>query len=329
MSYNSDSSSGGFNIFSRLSRDGKGVERETPVMDNPGIVNFFKLLGCKFNQIVMLNLMMVIGNFPIFFALAVMTGYFSVSSSAPAYTLFAQLNGALMHGGGAFASAVIGSYSLQSPITLLSTTDMIFLGIACLTIFTIGPVSVGATYILRNMVRQEPIFLISDFFYAIRRNLKQSIIYGVLDVIFIGFIAYDIVFFNLNFSSGFAVKVMFFASLCIAVLYMIMRMYIYTMMLTFDLGIVKLLKNALIFSVLGIKRNIVALLGCFAVIALNVLLLAIYYPIGVIVPFIIVFSLMMFITTYAAYPVIHKYMIAPYYDSDGNSRADAESANEE
>ena len=321
MSYNqnADPDSGGrFNIFSWMSRDGRGVEPgERPVMENPNIRNFFKLFGRKFNQIVTLNLMMVVGNFPIFFALAVMTGYFSYSSTSPAYTLFAQLNGAIMHGGGAFASAIAGSYSVQTPITVLSSTDHVFLALACLALLTFGPVMVGASYILRNIVREEPIFLLQDFFYAIRRNLRQSIIYGIMDVIIIAFIVYDIIFFNLNYHESIVVSMMFFAAIFLAVIYFIMRMYIYIMMLTFDLSILKLMKNSLIFTVLGIKRNIVAVLGCVLLVFLNSLLLGIYYPLGVIVPFVITFSLGLFMTAYAAYPVIDKYMIAPYYNKDG------------
>ena len=329
MSYNSEPDSGGrFNFFSWMSRDGRGVDPgERPVMENPGIKNFFKLFGRNFNRIVTLNLMMIVGNFPIFFALAVMTGYFSYSSTSPAYTLFAQLNGAMMHGGGAFASAIAGAYSVQSPITVLSTTDYVFLALTCLLLLTMGPVMVGSSYIMRNIVREEPIFMLHDFFYAIRRNLRQSILFGIADVLIIGFIAYDIVFFNVNYHTSIAVSIMFFAAIFLAVIYFIMRMYIYIMMLTFDLSILKILKNALIFTVLAIKRDAAALLGCALLVLINAALLSIYYPIGVILPFVIVFSLALFMTTYAAYPVIDKYMIAPYYKKNGSAEgSDAECA---
>lgn len=320
---------GRFNIFSWMTRDGAGVEPgEEPVMKNPSVKNFFKLFGRKFNQIITLNLMMIAGNFPIFFLFAMMTGYFSINTASPAYTLFAQLNGALGSTPSAYSAALFGSYSIQTPLTVLSTVDYVLIALSCLVLFTFGPVMVGSSYIMRNMVRQEPIFMKHDFFYAIKRNLKQSVIFGIMDVAIIFFIIYDIFFFNLNFSQSMAMKMMFFAAIFIAILYFFMRMYIYIMMLTFDLSIFKLLKNALIFTVLGIKRNACALIGTLAAVLLNFWLLAVYFPIGVILPFIITLSFTMFISAYCAYPVISKYMIEPYYGDDAISSEAAEESAE-
>lgn len=162
---------GRFNIFSWMTRDGAGVEPgEEPVMKNPSVKNFFKLFGRKFNQIITLNLMMIAGNFPIFFLFAMMTGYFSINTASPAYTLFAQLNGALGSTPSAYSAALFGSYSIQTPLTVLSTVDYVLIALSCLVLFTFGPVMVGSSYIMRNMVRQEPIFMKHDFFYAIKRQ---------------------------------------------------------------------------------------------------------------------------------------------------------------
>ncbi len=307
-----------FNFFSRMFGRRQGDdEREAPIMDSPGAGGFFKLVGRNFNKIVSLNLMAVVGNFPLFFILLVMTGWFSVNSTAPTFTLFAQLNGAATHGGDAFLSAIMGSYSMQSSITLLSGTDYILLALACMMLLTFGPVNVGLTYICRNMVRQEPVFLMHDFFYSIKRNIKQSLLFGIADGVILVLMGYNLVFFNINFSQIMSMSIMFFATIFMAILYFFMRMYIYIMMLTFDLGIGKLLKNALLFSVLGVKRNACALVGTAAVVALNVFMLLVYFPIGVILPFVITVSLVTFLTVYCAYPVISKYMIEPYYKKDG------------
>jgi len=176
---------------------------------------------------------------------------------------------------------------------------------------------VGSSYIMRNIMKQEHVFIWHDFFYAIKRNLKQSIIFGVMDVLIIFVLGYDIVLYNLNFSQSFLTAILFFAMICIALLYFFMRMYIYTMMLTFDLSIKKLLKNALLFSVLGVKRNFCALLGVAICVIVTLFLMTVVLPLGIIIPFVFLFAFLIYITTYCAYPVIHKYMIAPYYKSDG------------
>lgn len=293
---------------------------EKKVMEEPGFRNFFKLFGRNFGNIVSVNLMMMLGCLPLFFALLVIAGYFSHTSSAPLYTVFAPLYGALVQSPNAYSAAILAEFSIQSSVTLLSTVDYVLLGISALTVFTFGPVTVGATYIMRNTVRQEHVFIFHDFMYAIKRNIKQAILFGIADIAIILLLIYDIVLYNLNFSQSMLNAVMFFAMLCIAVLYFFMRMYIYPMMLTFDLSLRKLLKNALFFSVLGIKRNICALLAVAAVVIVTAILMTVVLPIGIVIPFVFLFSFLVYTTTYCAYPVIHKYMIAPYYKNDGTPR---------
>ena len=87
------------------------------------------------------------------------------------------------------------------------------------------------------------------------------------------------------------------------------------MLVTFNMKIGKILKNALIFTVLGIKRNIMALLGLAAVTAIAVGMIFLFLPMGlgvtIVLPLIYYLGVCCFITTYAAYPVIKKYMIDP------------------
>ncbi|MBQ7921677.1 MAG: DUF624 domain-containing protein [Clostridia bacterium] len=307
-----------FNLFSNLNKeDADGVSKdEEQIWENPNLPNFFKLLRRKLNQLLSVNILMIFGNFPLFFALFAMSGYLSIHSTSPYFSVFAPLQGVMHFDSSPATAALSNIFGIQSNITVLSTADYVLLALAALTLFTFGPVCVGTTYILRNMFRGEGIFLWHDFWYAIRRNIRQGLIYGIIDLLIIFLLAYDIFFFHLNFGNSTVLDMMFFASLVLAFLYFFMRMYIYLMMVTFDLSILKLLKNALLFTVLGVKRNIMALLGTLAVLAINYFLLALYFPLGVIMPFVIVFSLCSMIGVYAAYPKIKEIMIDPYYKSD-------------
>jgi len=304
-----------FNLFARKNNeDSDGVSKdEEQIWENPNLPNFFKFFWRKLNQILSVNLMMIFGNFPLFFALFAISGYASIHSTSPYYSVFAPLEGVLRFDTSPATAALVNIFGTQASITVLTTVDYVFLGLAALILFTFGPVCVGTTYILRNMFRGEGVFLWSDFFYAIRRNLKQALLYGILDLGIIVLLVYDIFFFNLNYGLNMVLNMMFFASICLAILYFFMRMYIYLMMVTFDLSIFKLLKNALLFAVLGIKRNIMALLGTVLVCMIEYLLLAIYFPLGVILPFVLLFSLCSAIGVYAAYPKIKEIMIDPYY----------------
>ena len=111
---------------------------------------------------------------------------------------------------------------------------------------------------------------------------------------------------------------MYFAILAICILYFFMRFYIYLMMVTFDLSIRKILKNALIFTVLGWKRNLLALLGIAVITAINIAFFPLFAvtPLGIAIPLILPFlyylSVTAFTSAYAAYPIIDRYMIDPY-----------------
>ena len=87
------------------------------------------------------------------------------------------------------------------------------------------------------------------------------------------------------------------------------------LLVTFDMKLTKIFKNALIFVVLGIKRNIMALLGLIIITALALLLIFLLLPVGLgvtlVLPFIYYLGVCAFIYTYAAYPIIKKYMIDP------------------
>lgn len=304
-----------FNIFSHTYDDGKGVDPdEVQISDNPTFINFFKLLGRKINQLLSVNIIMVVGNFPIFFFFLAMSGYLSVHTTSPQFVTFAPLRGAMLFHNSPAVSALWTVFSRQASLTVHTTADYIFLGLSALLLFTFGPVRVGVTYIIRNMFRGEPVFLIHDFFYAIKRNLRQAIVYGIIDLAIIGILVYDIVFFNLNYNISTFTNIIFYATLCLAVLYFFMRHYIYLMLVTFDLSIIKMFKNALIFTVLGIKRNIMVLLGTLLSLLIEYFFLSVFFPLGVIIPFVILPSLVVLIGIYGSFPKIKQIMIDPYYE---------------
>lgn len=320
----------GFNWFNRYNLDGKGVDKDEPkILENPGVANFFKFYWRKLSQLLSVNLLMVFGNFPIFFYFIYKAGYFGVESSAPYYQAFAPLYGAEMMKNSPVTSALYGIFGIQVPISANTGTTLIFLGLTALLFFTFGPVNVGITYLCRNMLKEEPVFMMQDFFYAIKKNFKQGLLLGILDLAALLLLGYDISYFFNNLTST-SMYIMFYMSILMFIIFFMMRFYMYHILITFDLSIFKILKNSLIFSLLGIKRNLMGLLGFLIVLAFNYFMFGLYIPIGVVLPFIIVPATLMLIETYVAYPKIKEYMIDPYYsdDEDFSESDDAEAAGE-
>lgn len=305
------------------------IEEDT----TPTLKRYFKVLGRRFWKLVTLNLMMLPLILPILLGVYL---YLGVSQTPSANDfLFPQLYNANALGSTPATVFLLDLFGGQLFIPVYGGNSLpIYIGIALLVLFlvvTFGWQNIGATYILRNIVRGEPVFLWSDYFYAIKRNLKQGLLIGILDAVVIFVLGFDIMTLW-NTTGSFITDVCFFGICALIILYFFMRFYMYLMLVTFDLSIRKILKNALIFTMLGIKRNLMAVLGIVLLTALNIVLFFAFgaTPLGIAIPLILPFfyylSFTAFTSAYAAYPIIDRYMIAPYVGgADTSEEAEEES----
>ena len=321
-----------FKLFD-LNRDGKGVyEKETR---KPTLKFFFILLKRKFTQLLQLNLMMlpliipllIIGAIYIFGNKTVtvidpiyvpLHGITAILPS-PSLTPLADLAGMQME--------LPGFLSVGSGIAI--TACVLFLAV------TFGWQNVGAAYVLRGLFRGDAVFVFSDYFYAVKRNFKQAFWVGLIDFICSAVLIVDFIFFFFR-TGSVSADLMYGAIFAIGLFYLIMRFYLYQLLITFDLSTLKILKNSLIFTALGIKRNLMALLGLLIFLGIHLALILLLFPMGISIPMVLplvyVLSFCGFITTYAAYPVIDRYMIEPYQAITNGADApntDAEDASAE
>ena len=304
----------GFFDYNRDNRP-DAVEEDT----TPTIKRYFKLLGRRFWKLVTLNLMMLPLIIP---ALVCFYLYVSMRQTPVAgEVLFPQLLGANAVSATPTSTLLFDLFGAQQNIPVFTTWTYIGMGICiAFLVITFGWQNIGAAYIVRNMVRGEAVFVWSDYFYAIKRNLKQGFFLGLIDAVILFTLGFDISYFWGR-GGTFTLDVGFYLTIALIVLYFLMRFYIYLLIVTFDLSIYKILKNALIFSLLGFKRNIMGVLGIALITALHVmlLLLLISTPLSglpIILPFLWYMAAVTFTSAYAAYPVIDRYMIAPYVNQE-------------
>ena len=308
--------------WKRTRDDVDAVEEVGPM----NIKRFFVLLKRKFSQILTLNLLMLFQIIPLGVAFLV---YFWGPTAPTQSTLnFPVLNGIhiIDAAPAEHIKYVLSSIQFNLPVyTPGILVTLILLGLFLLVTF--GWQNAGCSYVLRGLVNAEPVFIFADFFYAIKRNLKQSFLMGVIDLAAISVLVIDFIFF-VNTGGTFWIDFMYFAILAICILYFFMRFYIYLMLVTFNLSIKKILKNALIFSILGFKRNLLAFLGIALMGLLNYLLFIWLLPLGVAIPLILPLVYFLgtasFMSAYAAYPNIKKYMIDPYQTSSDEEITDEE-----
>ncbi len=296
--------------------NGKGISKEEAAKPKT-IGRFFRYYSTNFNMMFALNIFMFLGNFPILFGLYALTGNMNIDTTAPASSLFGPIYGAVTAGGGndPVSAALMGVHGVQAEVSMMTTATKVFFALTLLVIFTFGIVNACIAYVMRNIVKGDSTTLISDIKYCIKRNWKQALLLGIIDLIMIAVIVYDVLFFFLGASGGVA-SFLFGAMIVVAMLYIMMRNYMYVLLVTFDLPIRKILKNSFIFALLGFKRNIVAFIGGALVWVLDYMLMTVIFPVGLVLPVIFLVSLTTFMGIYAAYPKIKEIMIDPYYVSD-------------
>ena len=303
------------NIFD-TQKEGKGVEKGE--VKEPTFKNFFKYYGRSVTKLLNVNLMFTLLCLPVFSLFFAIAGFTNLSAPASASTLFGPVRSAILSGNiNPVTMSLFGAYGVQTDQSVrLTVTTLIFFGIAALIIFTWGYANTGMFYVIRNIQKGEPVFMFADFKQTIKQNKFQSLILGIIDLAIIGLTFYDLQFFAINSSLSSMYSIMFWICIFIGITYLIMRVYIYLMLVTFDLSIYKMFKNGLIFSFIGLKRNVPAILGMLIVIAFNVFIFLGFLPVGIVLPFVLTFSTCAYIGVYAAYPKIKEIMIDPYYSEN-------------
>lgn len=295
---------------------------------SPTLKRYFKVLGRRFWKLISLNILMLPMIVPILVAIYL---YFSLDQTPTANNvLFPQLFGANAVAPTPHSTFLLDLFGAQMNIPVVGVGAYIGIGICILFLFvTFGWQNVGATYVVRNMVRGEPVFIWSDYFYAIKRNLRPALLLGMLDFLVLFLLGFDIVYFW-NQTGDFWLDVGFFTICALIILYYFMRYYLYLLLVTFDLSIRKILKNALIFTLLGIKRNLMGFLGVALITLVNVALFFVLgaTPLGIAIPLILPLLYYLAVTSftcaYAAYPIIDRYMIAPYAKTSSDEEESTE-----
>ncbi len=306
-----------------IARDGRGLAKK-PSMSRSGFKRFFITYKDNIGKIVSVNIFMVLGNFPLFFLIAALAGYTKAEGFLPFSDIFHGYGNMLATEGVApDTMSVFALVGLQERVLIPTALTYVFYAIGALTVFTFGIVNVGTAYILRNIAKGEPVFVWSDFWYAVKRNLKQALLFGIIDVAINAILIFNI--YNLVFGEAkFVASMMFWANVIIFVLYFIMRYYIYVQMVTFKLSIFKIIKNSLIFCLLGMKRNIFPLLGTAVFLLLEFLFIfafgGVLISFAIALPLLIFFSSSAYMKVYAAYFKIEEMIIEPYYQEHPEER---------
>ncbi len=218
-------------MFKRnYSKPGKGVNKRDP---NQSRLQIFKeILPRKLWDLIKLNMLYLLISIPFFIVTMVIVGVVS----SPISDLFASM----------VDNTVLISIDIVLRV-VFAFLFMIFLGQ--------GPVTAGYTYIIREHGREHPCWLISDFFERVKSNFRQGILLWFIDLT-----AFYILVVAFKFYMQNGIFILQYVILLIGVVYVMMHIYVYQMMVTFNLPLKSILKNSFILAIVKVPINLFILL---------------------------------------------------------------------
>lgn len=249
--------------------------------EDSGLVRYFKIFFRKFWSLAYVNLIYCIFFIPLL-ALCLFLLHLAVNSPAADNTVILLL--------------------CFSPLALL------------------GPANAGLVKITREFVREEPCFIWSDFMDAFRKNWKQSLAVSIFQ--YVGAVAlFAAVWFYYNLiGNSFLYAVPFGLAVLFCLIFLFMSFYLELMVVTLNLRLKMLFKNALLLSFISIGRNFLTLLICGIIVALEVgfFIMSLAATQSAIVLFVamtlmLFFSWLAYSANFMAFPTILRCIIEPYY----------------
>ncbi len=257
----------------------------------PAIAHFFQLLFRKIFSLVQLNILHVLLNFFVIGFIYVFTEVFMQPGIIDIITVATPVDQDLA------AANYIAKFFLC-------------LFFFCVPVICFGPFQAGFAYVNACFVNERHTFVFTDYFQKAKENFKKALIISLINlaVFYVAALAINAYLANLASYRILGIAVLVFIVFMV-VIFVMMNMYIWPLLVTVELSIKDIYKNAIMFVYMRFYINLVALVFSFAIFygtfiytegmqMVFVFLLLFLYP-----------ALIGFITTFAAYPAIKKHII--------------------
>ena len=177
-----------------------------------------------------------------------------------------------------------------------------------LSVIGIGFIMPGLTFLTRYFARQRHVWLLSDFFEQISINFKKSVMLFIADslILYLSIVAYAL-YGKLALTNNimFVPLIILTAGLLI---YFMMHFYIYPIMITFELGLKDILKDALLLTLAHLPWNLLILI---IISVISFVLYVLNITIGLLIAATIGIVLINFIVNFMVDPIIDKHLYIP------------------
>ncbi len=270
-------------LFNNYNKPGPGVLKNAGYEPNRFTL-YFQLLGRKFWNLCILNLVFVLFTAP-YIALSILL-----------YNLL-----------GKFEFIAVLGFQFHFLFSLLPFAF-------------IGPVLGAVFKVARDFAREEPTFIFSDFMSTLKKNIGKPIALSCISYLFFVCLTFALPFYYLQ--PGISVYVFFPLCLFATFILVTVQHYIYTMSVCFELSLKDILKNAVILTFVSIGSSILTLLFLLFFIALIITLLMFAFQYPIIFGFLAIllvcflFGFYYFTISFITHPVLQKYIVEPYYKAN-------------
>ncbi|HHW23652.1 MAG TPA: DUF624 domain-containing protein [Clostridiaceae bacterium] len=202
---------------------------------------FFQVLGRKFWKLISMNLIFLVFNIP-----SIIVSFF--------------LSGYIVN---VFSPVIENANDMVAVLFVYSFPLLMFLMV--IPTITVGPAQAGLTYLLRCFSYEIPTFYWSDFKDKMKENLKQGIAVSLINLVAIVLLIIDFYLYDQMTSNntGFVLSAANGLLIVVFLLFLMMSMYLYPMMVSYELSLKNLYKNAFLFSIGKFIPNLGVLILCF------------------------------------------------------------------
>lgn len=271
-------------FFNNYSKPGKGVNKRDP--NQPKWQVFLDVFPRKLWDLVKLNMLYLLVALPFFALTMVVSGVITGPVINEAISTSADVS--------FFGYDIL----LRIAFSFLFT---IFIGL--------GPATSGFVYIIKEHASERPCMLLSDFFKAFKSNFKQSMLLWIIDLIVLYVFTVAIRFY------GDMGKTIFqYVFMVVSLMYVMMHIYTYRMITTFDLPLKHILKNSFLISLGNAPINLI-IVACNALIYIIIPIYILMYAksflailITILVGIFVFPAITYFITEFCVSSILGKYI---------------------
>lgn len=312
-------------IFRNLDQPGPGVYVED-TKEGP-VVRFFRFLALKFFTLCLSNMLFVVLNIPMV-ALALVMSSYLLPIINPIF-IFDNFVESIINVSGGVADGDITMVAEQMYFSYMLIGALFLLALG---LVVIGPVQSAFVFVYRNYARAVPSFYWEDFFKSLKVNWKKSIFVtiftAVVSIILLFNIGFYLTIYTGRFSQALAaVFITFF------LVFLCVHHYVYPLLVSLELSLFKIYRNALIFAVIRLVPTLgIILLQIVVAVLIPFLLIFLAGNIGIGIAGIMyvgfVFAFCQYLGTFFAWEQIDRFILAPAQAKEEEEALEAESLEE-